>query len=514
MIGLTLLGIDVGTTGVRALLFDPSSRRCHIADRSYELFLPEPGRAEQDPDQIWEATKSATAEVLRTADGTQTVSLSISSQGGTLIPLDEKFKPRGNAIVWMDHRAKAQADALTSEFGKEFFYKKTGWPLTGCLPFLQIRWLKEERPELFRRISRFAFVGDYMTYKLSGMWVADPSSASITMLYNLKDGTWDEELLKMAGIREDQLPQLADSGRLIGAVKPSVARKIGFRGREMLVSTGGHDQYCASLGAGALEDGDLLLSGGTAWVLLLTSGVALFDARSFLSPGRHVMKGLWGLMGSISGAGAGVRWLAGLLRGKKSPGGEESRLYRSIEREGMGLPPGSEQLFFYPHFLGATAPTWEADAKGAIVGLGLHHRPAHVFRALLEGIGFEVLWNVETFRSLGAKVSSVSMIGGAARSLIWPRIISNILDMPVRIPRIKEAACVGAAVLGGLGAGTIKDYREGIDAFLSGSSVVNPDPEDSRRYRELSARYRSGFWRLRDVWSSSTRPRSSQNALR
>jgi len=232
---------------------------------------------------------------------------------------------------------------------------------------------------------------------------------------------------------------------------------------------------------------------------LLTSAIPLFDTKSYLSPGRHVVRDRWGLMSSISGAGAGVNWLSGLLRGESGPGEEEREFYRAIEAKSGKIPPGSERLLFFPHFLGATAPTWETDARGAIVGLGLHHGPAHMFRALLEGIGFEIRWNVETFRSLGAKVSSASMIGGAARSRIWPQIISDILDMQIRVPRIQEAACVGAAILGGLGAGAIRDYREGLDLFLSDCSAINPDSGNSRRYKELFSSYCNMFWRLRDA---------------
>lgn len=515
---MILLGIDVGTTGVKALAFDTSTGKHRIAHRSYDLFFPQPAHVEQSPGQIWDATKSAAAEVLATA-GTRAepASVSISSQGGTLIPLDEEFKPLGNAVVWMDHRARALGGALNKEFGKDFFYMKTGWPLTGCLPFIQIRWLKDERPGFFRKVSRFGFVGDYIAYKLSGKWIADPSSASITMLYNLRKGAWDDELLEVAGIREDQLPQVTDSGSCIGTVEPSVASELGIQGREIPISSGGHDQYCASLGAGSLEEGDLLLSGGTAWVTLLTSERPVFDTRSYLSPGRHVVRGRWGLMSSISGAGAGVNWLGGMLRGKMAAEEGEREFYRRIEAESDRVPPGSERLFFFPHFLGSTAPTWETEASAAIVGLGLHHRPAHIFRALLEGIGFDILWNVETFRGLGAKVSSGSMIGGAAKSRIWPQITSDIIGLPIRIPRIQEAACVGAAILGGLGAGVIRHYRRVLDLALSDSSLIEPDPARSQRYKDLFPSYRETFWKLRnarDNAATRTNTRLSQTVPR
>jgi len=499
---MTLLGIDVGTTGVKALLFDPATNTDYIAHQSYKLILPEANYVEQDPQRIWEATKQAIREAVRKAGGRVSVtSLSLSSQGGTLIPLGKYGEPVGNAIVWMDHRPREETIGLREKFGDDFFYLKTGWRLIGCLPLLQICWLREKRPDFFEKVEKFAFVGDYITYKLSEKWVIDPSSAAITMLYDLRKGTWDEELLEIAGISKSQLPKISESGEALGCVSSFMKEELGLSGGKVVVSNGGHDQYCAALGAGALKEGDLLLSGGTAWVLLFTLNNLIFDTKSYLSPGRHVVRGRWGLLSSIPAGGAGVNWFKSswsyFVKGKL----DEREFYEILENDSRKIPAGCEGLLFFPHFVGAGAPTWEALSRAVILGLSLHHEPSHVFKALLEGVGFEVVWNVRTLESLGVNVNSVSMIGGATKSSIWPQMISDMLNLPLKVPRIQEAACVGAAILAGVGANVFHDCKEGVEQLVSDLSSIYPDESNTERYKNLFPLYQRSFWKLRKVFT-------------
>ena len=492
-----LLGIDVGTTGVKALLIDPSTKTHHLAQCNFDLIFQEPGHVEQDPLQIWTATKSAIRDVVSFAGRQVRVSsLSISSQGGTLIPVGSDGDPLGRAIVWMDHRAKGQTKGLREKFGDNFFFTKTGWCPTGCLPLLQICWMREENPDLLQKVERFAFVRDYIAYKLSGEWATDPSSAGITMLYNLEKGVWDGELLELAGITESQLPTITDSGKYVGDVIPSLGRELGFR-NVVSVSNGGHDQYCASLGAGAMREGDLLLSGGTAWVLLLTSDRPIFDSKSCLAPGRHIIPGRWGLLSSIPAGGAGVNWLRNNLGHFAE--GDERGFYEVIEKRCGDIPPGCEGLLFLPHFVGASAPARTTPSKAAILGLGLNHKAPNVFKALLEGVGFEVMWNARTFEGLGLDVNSLSMIGGATNSRIWPQIISDMLGLPLRIPKIQEAACMGAVILAGVGAGIFHGCEEGVECLVGEYSHIRPDEEKSNRYEDLFESYRRASKNLREI---------------
>jgi len=496
-----LLGIDVGITSVKALLVDPSGRRRYLSQRSLRLIFPGGERVEQDPLQMWDATLSAVSEVLSRArhdgDG-EVTSISLSSQGGTLIPLDESAEPLGRAIVWMDHRPREQSRELRRRFGEDFLYEKTGWTPTGCLPLLQIRWLRRNRPSLFERMRGFSFVGDFITRRLCGEWIADPSSAGITMLYNIREGDWDAEILELAGVGTDQLPRVIPSGVAAGELLPDLRRQLGIASGSVTVANGGHDQYCASLGAGTISEGDLLLSGGTAWVLLLTTEHAVFDRRTRLAPGRHVVTGKWGLMSSVPAGGGSVDW----LRRNLGSGGSPEDFYMSMEGKIRDVPPGSEGLMFLPHLVEASAPARTSPLMGSILGLELRHGPHHIFRALLEGVAYEALWNVEVFRELGANVDSVTMIGGATRSRIWPRLVSDVLDMPVRVPEIQEAGCVGAAILAGMADGSFVGCEEGVGRLLVLARTFAPDETVSEAYRDIFRSYKEASRTLGILGSS------------
>ena len=408
-----LLGLDVGTTAVKALLVDHEKGESHISKRSLDLIFPGEDMVEQNPMGIWTAAVEAIGDVVKRAGTSNVESISVSSQGGTLVPLNQAGRPVGNAIVWMDHRARVQAEELVRKYGIDFTFYKTGWRATGCLPMLSMVWLAEERPTTLRKMAKFAFVGDYVTRMLCGRWATDPTSAGMTMLYNVREGKWDTDLLGIAGVDEEGLPEILPSGAPLGHVTASAASEMGL-GDPPLVVNGGHDQYCASLGSGAIEEGDLLISGGTAWVLLMTTGGGVFDASSYLSPGRHLMDGTWGLMTSIPAAGAGLQWLC------RNSGSTD---LGEMETGADGVSPGSGGLYFMPYFLGSTVPGWDSSMRGAVLGLGLKHSRFHLFRAYMEGVGYEVLSQSRVYAGLGLDTGSVRMIGGAARSPNWPGII-------------------------------------------------------------------------------------------
>jgi sugar (pentulose or hexulose) kinase len=484
---MAVLGVDVGTTAVKAMLVDNETGSRHLSQCGVGISTPRPGWVEQDPEDYWTAIGLAVGDVLsRLGAGIDVSSLSISTQGGTLIPIDASGHVLGRAVVWMDHRAVTQSKALLRELGPDFFYLKTGWRPSGCLPFLQICWLREERPDLFERIDRFAFVGDYLAERLSGEWACDPTNAGMTMLYSLERGEWDPELLELAGISADMLPPLRSTGDELGTLRPSSAEDLGLS-ENTLVVNGGHDQYCASLGAGATGQGDLLISGGTAWVLLATCSSPRFDTSSYLSPGRHIMEGGWGLLSSIPAAGAGLNWFRKMAGG----GRDEREFYRRIEATAAEIPPGSDGVLFHPYFTGSTIPAWEPNLRGAILGIGLGQDIGHLFRAYLEGVAFECRLNTEAFARVGVKLRGAVMIGGAARSGIWRRIVCDVLRMPMRIPEEHEAACLGAAILAAKGEGLYGDFREGADALVRTRDRVDPGPGADHYDRSFEAYLRS-----------------------
>ncbi|MCX7707601.1 MAG: FGGY family carbohydrate kinase, partial [Anaerolineae bacterium] len=263
-----LIGLDVGTTATKALLFDAEGRVLASASRGYRLITPQPGWVEQDPEDLW----GAVVEVLRELSGRaaghgRVVALCLSSQGGTTIPVDATGRALANAFSWMDQRAVEEAAAVEARWGAEFIRATTGWPLGRGLPLLHIAWFRRHRPDEFASGHYFLFVNDFVGYRLTGQLCMDPSDASITQLLDLATGDWDERLLESAGIRREQLSPIRPSGTPVGRLTAEAARSTGLSTETLLVN-GAHDQYCAALATGVTRPGRVLLSCGTAWVLL------------------------------------------------------------------------------------------------------------------------------------------------------------------------------------------------------------------------------------------------------
>ena len=496
-----LLGIDVGTTATKTLLINQRGETLALAQQEYKIIPSHNAWIEQDPGDWWNAIVKTVKRVVKNDEVKKRIKgISLSTQGGTLIPVGSQGKPLRKAITWLDQRAAKQGEKLREKFGDHYFYKQTGYKPRSGLPLLYICWLKDNEPELFKKANKFLFVNDYIIYRLTGRYCTDPSNASITMLYNLKLGNWDEQLLQTAGISRERLSEVKDSGIPIGKLT-RLAAKILNLSQEVIVSSGGHDQYCASLGSGAFRDGSCLVSCGTAWVLLCSSGKAVFDAESNITPGRHVIKDKWGAMFAISSGGVVMEWFKDNLISRCIDDNKDNT-YDLYDKKAKDILAGSNNLLFFPHFIGSTAPTYQPSAKGAIVGLTLSHTKYEIFRSIMESLGFETLWNIEVIEKLGISIKKIKMIGGAVKSNLWPQIIADIIGKRIFIPSMTEAACLGAAILAGVGAGVFKTPEEGFGNLQIKEKEIVPLQDNMVKYRDLFKIYKETFWKLQDSYKS------------
>ena len=485
------LGIDVGTTAAKATICDDSHNLISSGTCKYELISHPGGRVEQDPEDLWKGAVAAAREALKGVPAKQVKALSLSTQGGTLILTDAHGAPIRNAISWLDQRAIRQAAKMIQKLGHEFFYHKTGFRLFGGLPFLQLLWLQENEPENFSSAARFLTVADFMNLRLTGRAAVDPSNAALSTLLDVVKCEWSEDLLSVIGISADKLADLVDSGAIIGKLKKKSAEELGLS-RDVLVSSGGLDQYCAALGAGAFNLGDCLLSCGTAWALLFTVDRLVFDVTKHLFPGPHVLADRFGLMTSIPTAGAVLEW----FRDNFGTPGED--YFRRHDEAASSLPPGSRKLLFFPHFIGAATPT----ARGAIVGLTLSHDDSAIYRSIMEGITFEAAWRIEEIAELDVKATRLKMIGGGSHSRLWRKMVADVTGLPVVLPGREETAALGAALLAAMGVGMFSSAEEAYSGFASQEEIVSPDEEAHRRYADLFHVYRKAFEAMQDPLKS------------
>lgn len=478
-----LLGIDVGTTGTKTLLFCTDGAFVGHAYRPYGMRTPKIGWSEQDPQDWWNAVVDTVREVCadpRVAEHVTGISLSL--QGGTMLAVDRDFQPVRPAMVWNDKRCAEEKEAYLREVGDaESMYRKTGWKLGNGLNAMQIRWMKDHEPELFAKSAMFLSVPDYISYKMTGIPAVDLSDVGINQLGNITQGCYDPELLAFASITEDKLPKICRSGDVIGHLTEDAAAELGLTTKAILAA-GAHDQYAVALGAGACKAGDILIGSGTCWVITCIGGEADFD--SGLSQSVAAVPGKWGSLWSLSSGGVCLEW----LRRSIALGADNSQLsYETINQEAAKRTAAEDGLFFYP-FSGRST-LHKGFEKGTFIGLDLSHDRFHMARAVMEGVAFQIVWMLEAFRTKPSK-DGLILAGGASKSPLWCQLVADISGLPVRIPEVADLACVGAAVLAGVGCGAYRNAEEGCESLAVGERVLYPDPEHAKRYAVLFEEYK------------------------
>jgi xylulokinase len=484
-----LLGLDVGTTATKALLFDLKGNVVASASYKYDLLTPHKGWVEQDAEELWCGVAVTSRAVLRqVGDGHRVVALGLSSQAGTTIPVGADGQPTYNAFSWMDHRADEQAQRVREEWGADFIYRTTGWRLGSGLPLQHIAWFRENRPDDFAATRHFLFVNDFIVYRLTGRLCMNPSDAGITQLMDIAMGDWDERLLDMAGIQRDHLSPVHPSGHAVGTLTAAAGQATGLS-QDVLVVNGAHDQYCAAVGAGVTRPGHVLLSCGTAWVILAVPESREVGLQSGMAVGRHAVEGRWGAMRSLGGVGTSLEWLLDNAWEGADAGGKREGLYDAVNRGVSRSSPGAGGLLFFPLAGGHARAI--GTSRGGFVGLSLSHTRDDMARAVMEGTAFELHWALEEMREVGVKVRELRMVGGAAESPAWPQIVADVSGVPVVLPTVKQAASRGAAILAGVGADLFSDPEAGFLAFRGEEMTVAPDADRLERYRARFDAYRA-----------------------
>ena len=477
-----LLGIDVGTTGTKTLLFRQDGKLMGHAYCPYETSTPEVGWSEQNPHDWWNAVVKTVREVCADPEVAQKVAgISLSLQGGTTVPVDRDFQPVRPAIVWNDIRCEQEHEAYLREVGSDSnIYEKTGWHLIYGLNALAIRWMKDHEPEMFAKTAMFLSVPDYISYKMTGIPAVDMSDIGINQLGNIREGVYDKDILQFAGITEEQLPKILHSGEKIGHLTEKAAKELGLHTDVVLVA-GAHDQYAVALGAGACEAGDILIGSGTCWVITCIADKP--DFASGLSQSVAAVPGKWGSLWSLSSGGVCLEWWR-----KNLTADEAGNLisYDKINEEVAKRKAAENGLFFYP-FSGCSSME-KSFKKASFVGLDLSHDKFDIARAIMEGVAFQIVWMLDGFETKPSQ-EGLKLAGGASKSELWCQMVADIANLPVRIPETADLACVGAAILAGVGSGVFANAAEGYLCMAIPERVIYPNPDSVKMYQKQKEAY-------------------------
>lgn len=496
-----LIGIDVGTTGTKALLFTEKGEIVKTAYRGYEVFSDRPGLAEQNPADWYQAAADTVRECVSVLEDPSAVAaISVSAQGGTTVPVDREGYPVRRAISWLDRRAGKEALELCRGKEEHYYYQTTGWRLNDGYNLAEMKWMELHERELFDRTACFLSPLDYLNLCLTGKAVSDFTNEGITNLENLHTWDWDETVFRDISITREQLPELMPAGTVIGGLTDQAARDLGLP-RETLVVNGGYDQYCAALGLGAIHKGDLMLSTGTAWVLIAVTDRLVFDTKSFLSPCMHIVPERFGVMSSLETGGISMDWFKNKVA--SCEGYQET--YEEIDRNVRMKGPGADGLLFYPHFAGTTCPTWSKSSKGAFLGLTLFHDRYHMARAVMEGVVYEICGVLDAYRNQDMEINRIKLVGGASKSQFWTQLIADITQVPVEVYGNADAAGIGAAMIAAKGAEIFADFESAAEVFRQEVKLVLPDVACRLVYEKTRTHYQRGFEHLKTFYDELER---------
>lgn len=511
-----ILAHDLGTTSNKANLFDESGVLIASHTEHYPVDYAHAGWAEQQPDDWWQAVVTSTRTLLagRPYVSAQIAAISFSGQMMGAVAVDVHGQALRKCIIWADQRATAEANKFIERCGMEAIYKSTGHRASAAYTAAKILWLKSHEPETYARTHKFLFAKDYCVLKLTGMFVTDYSDASGSTLFDLNTRQWHGDFLDALEIDPAKLPHSVPSQTVVGSVTRAAAELTGLKVATPVV-IGGGDGACATVGAGAIDEGDAYCVLGTSSWIAFSSQQPVFDPHMRTFTFHNLQTDRYVPTGTMQTACASRDWWIKVI-GAEVPDAEIAK-----------VPPGAHGLLFLPYLMGERSPWWNPQARGAFIGLSMMHGKAEMARAVLEGVAFNLKIILDAFNeslftpsppppfipsalpaasspiSIPApkKIPSIRLIGGGARGAIWQQILADVWDVPVSLPELlSEATSWGAAVAGGVGVGLYKDWSIAKTQTRI-SKVIEPDSSTRARYAEQYALFKQSYLALEPVYA-------------
>ena len=491
------IGVDVGTTGVRAMAYTAQGKSVAVRDAFYPLETPQYDRAEQNPQQIYDAVEEVIAGVVKDLQyKLVTISgIALSSVMHSFIPQDEQFDLLGNMITWADSRSSNIVHRMEQDETCKQFYYRTGCPLHASYPLAKIIWVKENQPEIFARMAHIGSIKDYMFRLMTGEWVTDKSVASSSGLFNAFTETWDSEILDYVGIQEEQLPKVVSttySGKLIAGV----AERLGLPVNTPVV-IGATDGVLVNVGIGAVSKGQLSATIGTSGAIRMLTEKPQMDSK-----GRtwcyNLTDTMWVAGGAINNGGMIMRWMRDRILHYHGSQMEQLSVdpYDLMTMKARHVPAGSGGLLLMPYFTGERAPYWNSDLRGAFVGLSLNHSRSYMIRATMEGICYSLRFVLDALREF-EDVKDIRISGSFTKSELWVQIMSDIFGEHITLPNNSEGASFGASVLGFIFDGTLSDINDTAE-LVQPECIYYPKEQNQEVYDELFSIYESLYIHMKD----------------
>jgi len=497
--GVLLIGCDIGTSAVKTILTSETGRLLSHCVAEHTIHHPRPGWAESDPEDWYRGVAATVRRVLRDAAVAprRVAALAIVSQREPVVLTDLRGNVLAPAISWTDRRTEAEAKDVSDRLGRTWLIEKTGMaPVPGC-SLAQLVWLQRHRPDEWHRTSQIVFAKDYVVQRLTGKVATDVSTPGRSLMLDIGRGQWAPEICDAFGVDIKLLPEIShEPWDVIGDLPASRAEELGLAAGT-LVATGGADDAAATLGAGAIEPGELCVGTGTAtnWRTVLERPHPDLTGRGDVAP--HVVPNRYILEVAIESTGSSLRWLREILAADQS--------FEALSQEAGQVAPGADGLLFYPYVDGAgRAPRYLSGATGSFLGIVSGHTRGHLVRSVLEGVAYQYPPTMDIVSALGGVRVPIVTGDGEAQSAIWNQIKADVLGVSLHVPRIVQLAAAGAAILAGVAAGVFPDVSAGVQALIRPDTHFDPDPARHAVYRALRSAHERAFHSIPSSGMSTT----------
>ncbi|MCL6573370.1 MAG: gluconokinase [Bacillus sp. (in: Bacteria)] len=480
-----MLGIDIGTTSTKAVLFTEQGEVIHQENIGYALYTPDISTAEQDPDEIFQAVVESISKVMNHHSQKKISFLSFSSAMHSVIAMNEFDQPLTPCITWADNRSEAWAHKIKEELNGHEVYKRTGTPIHPMSPLSKITWIVNERPEIAAKTKMYIGIKEYIFKKFFDQYVVDHSLASAMGMMNLKNLDWDEEALKIAGVTREQLSKLVPTTTFFKNCHPDLAKKMGIDPQTPFV-IGASDGVLSNLGVNAIRKGEIAVTIGTSGAIR-----TIIDKPQTDEKGRIFCYALtekhWVIGGPVNNGGMVLRWIRDEFAASEVETAKRLGIdpYEVLTKIAERVRPGADGLLFHPYLAGERAPLWNPDVRGSFFGLTMAHKKEHMIRAALEG----VIYNLYTvflalMECMEGPVTRIQATGGFARSDVWRQMMSDIFDLEVVVPESYESSCLGACILGLYATGKIDSF-DVVSKMVGSTHMHTPNEIAVKEYREL-----------------------------
>lgn len=502
-----LMGVDVGTTGTRAIIVDETGRVVGAATEEYPLHTPRPLWAEQDPADWWRAAKVAIRGAIAAAGipGAAIRGIGLSGQMHGLVLLDQDDQVLRPAILWCDQRTQEQCDWITDRVGSKRLIELTCNPALTGFTAPKIVWVRQHEPDVYARARKALLPKDFLRFKLTGAFAGEVSDASGTLLFDVAHRKWSAEMLAALEIDPGLLPEVYESPVASAAVSAAVAEETGLKAGTPVVGGGG-DQAAGGIGNGIVRPGLISSTIGSSGVVFAFTEQPWMDPQGRIHTFCHAVPGKWHVMGVTLGAGLSLKWFRDELGQAERTVGALTGVdpYVYLTQEAASAPAGSEGLIYLPYLMGERTPHLDANAKGAFFGLTGRHNRASMIRSILEGVAYSLRDGLEILKAIGVPLGEVRFSGGGGRSALWRQIQADVFGLSGVTLNVGEGPAYGVALLAGVGTGVWKSVEEACDATLRVVDRTEPIPANARAYDTYYPIYRGLYGALKPQFDAVT----------